>query len=1102
MPTNKNRIYALLVGINDYSPSVGRLRGCLNDLDNLRDWLTGTYGPHRLAIECLKDGEATRGNLIRLFRTHLGQAGPDDVVLFHYSGHGARSRSAPAFKRLYPDGWDEGLVCIDSREPGGFDLADKELAVLLQEVASRSPHIAVLLDCCHSGSATRGADDFTQARARFTHAIDTERPLETYLDGYYADRLAQGGSLEIPASRHILLAACERVQKAWESKDHRGVFTSTLLDVLGQAGTGISYADLFLRARSAVRRYADDQTPQFETYADFDAYSGFLGGAGVGPGQRYRVAFDQGAWKANCGALHGLPTDPERAVELALFRETDPGVLAGHAQITQVGAQASEVRLLDLAAAEADRFQAQITSLPVPPLPVRLAGDPAGIKAVREAFAAAADRPASGFTFNTEPTGDAAWCLAAEGGQLRLSEARTGRLIQGTEGDSAAMADRLFAALKSIAAWERAVALQNHATRMDRQAVGFQFVEVLADGREHPYPGDMVTIDIAPDNAPGGTGWQTVTARLRASNRTPQPLHFALAYLSNAFGIQVPYNERIAPTNDLFDLIVSDSSSFTMTLDPDEGDEAVHYFQLIVSTERIDDFLLVQAPLEIGKVYPVTREGAAKGVSFGPPRQKLIHQNEWFTKTIRVRLVRQLDRVSTKDTALAGGRIGIKGHPSLQARVSLGTLPTSRRGAGVGVDSDFYRALERQGLELIRFAGTRGEAECVLELTDIQNPESLAAQPLELVLDLGLGADEQVLPLTFDGEDILLAGDPEPDAQGRTRVTIDRIPDGIPDQRRSLGKALKLYFFKTYLKRTDVDKLCWVEFRPDGTIARHAEGVADKVAAARNVILLVHGIIGDTEGMAQGLGLARGADGCGLDTRFDLVLTYDYENLSGSIQDKAVTLKTRLKTVGLDAHDQQRLTLLTHSMGGLITRWLIEREAGSRFIDHLVMCGTPNQGSPFGKIDSARSLTGLLTTWAINAFPAFAPFGTGLLTLLGRSKKISPTLEQMAPESDFIRQLNAGEDPGVRYTILAGDIRGYDEAADPLLARLTAKLGKGPLFNALYRDSGHDIAVSTASIAGVPEPRAPIASRQVVACHHLNYFVSEVGLRALNGVEW
>jgi hypothetical protein len=1100
MPTSTNRIYALLVGINAYSPSVGRLQGCLNDLDNLRDWLVSTYGPQRLAIECLKDGEATRANLIRLFRTHLGQAGPDDVVLFHYSGHGARSRSAAAFRHLYPDGWDEGLVCVDSRAPGGFDLADKELAVLLQEVAARSPHMAVLLDCCHSGSATRGADDFTQARARFTHAIDTERPLETYLDGYYADRLAQGGSLEIPASRHILLAACERVQKAWESKDHRGVFTSTLLDVLGQSatGTGISYADLFLRARSAVRRYADDQTPQFETYAGFNAYSGFLGATAAGLGRRYSLYFGQGGWKADCGALHGLPTDPDQPVDLALYPESDSAVLAGHGETTQVGAQRSEVRLLDLSPEPAARFQAQVTSLPVPPLRVGIAGDRQGVEAAQNALAAAQDQTL-GLAFSAAPDASDGYCLSAEGGRLLLRETRTGRLIQGAEGSSGAAARRLFPALKSIAAWERAAALQNRSTRMDRDAVSFQFVEVLDDGSRYGYPGDTVTIDITQD----GDAWRAIRAGLRADNRSGQRLHLALAYLSNDFAIQVPYNERIEPTDDLFDLIVGGSSTFGMTLDPDEGDEAAHLFKLIVSTERIDDFLLVQEPVQIGTIHTLTRgEGAAKGVSFGEPRKKLVHRNEWFTKTIRVRLVRQLDRVGTKGVALAGGRIGIKGHPTLRARISLASAPAGSRDLADGAGSDFHRALERQGLELLRLSGTRGASDCVLELTDIEHPESLAAQPLELVLDLGLGADEQVLPLTFDGQDILLAGDPERDDQGRTLVHVDRIPDGIPDQRRSLGKALKLYFFKTYLKRSDVDQLCWVEYRPDGTIARHAEGVADKIAAARNVMLLVHGIIGDTEGMAQGLVLARDGDGRSLHSRFDLVLTYDYENLSGSIQDKAVTLKTRLKAVGLGAQDQQRLTLLVHSMGGLIARWLIEREGGNRFIDHLVMCGTPNQGSPFGKIDSARSLTGLLTTWAINVFPAFAPFGTGLLAVLGRSKMISPTLEQMAPASDFIRQLNAGEDPKVRYTVLAGDIRDYDEAADPLLARLTAKLGKGPLFDALYQAGGHDIAVSTVSIAGVPEPREPITERQAVACHHLNYFVSEAGLRALAGVDW
>ena len=96
----------------------------------------------------------------------------------------------------------------------------------------------------------------------------------------------------------------------------------------------------------------------------------------------------------------------------------------------------------------------------------------------------------------------------------------------------------------------------------------------------------------------------------------------------------------------------------------------------------------------------------------------------------------------------------------------------------------------------------------------------------------------------------------------------------------------------------------------------------------------------------------------------------------------------------------------------------------------------------------------------MNTFPLFAPFGAGLLTVLGRSRKISPMLEQMNPKSDFIRELNAGDDPGVRYSILAGDIRDYDEEADGLVARLTAKIGKGALFDAMYQNASHDITVT------------------------------------------
>ncbi|MGX9727008.1 MAG: hypothetical protein ACTFAK_06710 [Candidatus Electronema sp. VV] len=135
----------------------------------------------------------------------------------------------------------------------------------------------------------------------------------------------------------------------------------------------------------------------------------------------------------------------------------------------------------------------------------------------------------------------------------------------------------------------------------------------------------------------------------------------------------------------------------------------------------------------------------------------------------------------------------------------------SRRAAAASLEIQTTdRALERQGLELLRFSPkTRGgAAESILELTNIQGAESLEKESLEIEIDFWLAEEEYILPLTFDGEHILLAGEAEKDAEGRTLIHIDHIPKDIPDHRRSLLKAINLYFFKTYFKKDDVNKIC------------------------------------------------------------------------------------------------------------------------------------------------------------------------------------------------------------------------------------------------------------------------------------------------------
>ncbi len=148
-------LYALLVGINEYPEGVPALYGCVNDINAFETYLHGRVDKGEVDLHLLKltDTQATRQGIIDGFRQHLKKAGPQDVALFYYSGHGSQELAPEEFRPIEPDLMNETLVCWDSRIPDGHDLADKELALLIAEVEEKSPHFVIIMDCCHSGSA-------------------------------------------------------------------------------------------------------------------------------------------------------------------------------------------------------------------------------------------------------------------------------------------------------------------------------------------------------------------------------------------------------------------------------------------------------------------------------------------------------------------------------------------------------------------------------------------------------------------------------------------------------------------------------------------------------------------------------------------------------------------------------------------------------------------------------------------------------------------------------------------------------------------------------------------------------------------------------------
>lgn len=156
------RKLALLVGINDYGFSP--LSGCINDVRLQQELLIHRFGFNPKDILTLTDNQATRSGILAAFEEHLiKQAKPGDVVVFHFSGHGARVSDKPDCDEIALKLSDEcansTLLPIDGRanlNQSGVvrDIMGHTLFLLMS--ALKTENVTFVLDSCHSGGGKRG----------------------------------------------------------------------------------------------------------------------------------------------------------------------------------------------------------------------------------------------------------------------------------------------------------------------------------------------------------------------------------------------------------------------------------------------------------------------------------------------------------------------------------------------------------------------------------------------------------------------------------------------------------------------------------------------------------------------------------------------------------------------------------------------------------------------------------------------------------------------------------------------------------------------------------------------------------------------------------
>ncbi len=1094
------KLFALLGGINESQTSktsVPNLQGCLNDVDAMHAYLKQKFPEADQYIEVRKNDQATYREVVRLFGPdHLEKATADDVVLFAFSGHGSREPAPPEFSEHFPEGMMETLVLTDSRLPGGVDLADKELAVLIDRVAKRGAHVAVILDCCHAGSGTRNADDFTLGRARQTSDRETPRAIAGLLNGHFTQK---PDDLFLPASKHILLAACSKWEKAYESKFQRGLFSWLLTTVLEQEqhAQGISYTQLFTEARLKSEHHACKQHPQFESYGYFNSLQGFLGLGSPDQKVPVKAVFKDKRWYVSMGALSGLSTDKAHPATFEILKN---GEKVGVATTLHVGVDECNVEM----AFDADTkspYDARLISTPAPPMVINIVAP----KVLEEAALAAlaVHRP---LYYTLQPLSEnAPYTLALQENELRILQASDQFALSTFEGnDWDAMFQSAFVRLEGMARWLKIMHLDNPGTLLmlrtgDPAKPLKRDVEVVLSELDNnkkvvfQHTGQEVNIDILQDN-----GVETpVPFKLEIRNNAARPRFCALLYGDENF--------RIVKATDIGEVPAQSTQiAYENTFDLKLKKADYSILKVLVSNHPIRPELLEQkAPLKKGEMqkFWTSRDAAEPSIMADGDRGigdltedeslEQIDLHDWFAINLHIRCIGRQPGVGEKEVALADRAIVIRPHPAFRAGVGLATVQSGNR------DFDPMTTMcdmaKIAGLELFSLDGSSRNAASanMLVLTDLQNEESLKDNPLQLEIaaDLQTNNDleESLLALTFDGEHFLPVGETERLDNGNALISISHLPD-TEDKNRSLGKALKLCFLKLVLNKKDVRKLCWVDYSGEKPVY-HKEGLHHKVKEAHNILLCIHGIIGNTEDMAQAMRRAQSGK------LVDLVLTFDYENLNTTIEETAGHLQRLLREeAGIDENSGKRVTILAHSMGGLVSRHFIENLRGNNVVDRLIMAGTPNDGSAISKIVTFRNYALPLLTLLVNT-PLGLPAAAVVLAVLKKSKDLTVTLAQMDENAETVKVLGNSPDPNVPYTIIAGHLQRYlDSNADSRkLMNKAYKLG-GKIF---YGNKPNDIAVSVASIGAVPEGRNPEATFVEIACHHLNYFEEADSVEAI-----
>ncbi|KAI8055559.1 peptidase C14, caspase domain-containing protein [Gilbertella persicaria] len=154
----QGRKKALLIGIN-YFGTDHELNGCINDVANIKDFISSLYGFQEEDMVILTDDQdpdsrfyPTRANILAAMTWLVSDAQPNDSFFFHYSGHGGRVKDLDGDEE---DGYDETIYPVDFEQFEGTSgqIIDDLMHDIMVRPLCEGCRLTCIFDSCHSGTA-------------------------------------------------------------------------------------------------------------------------------------------------------------------------------------------------------------------------------------------------------------------------------------------------------------------------------------------------------------------------------------------------------------------------------------------------------------------------------------------------------------------------------------------------------------------------------------------------------------------------------------------------------------------------------------------------------------------------------------------------------------------------------------------------------------------------------------------------------------------------------------------------------------------------------------------------------------------------------------